>query len=73
MTAEDRLALAAEARERWGDTEAYRRSAERTARSTEDDWARVRAEGEAIEAGFAAGLAAYVRGAIATNADRQER
>lgn len=37
----------AEVQERWGDTDAYRESARRTARYTKDDWIRVRAEGEA--------------------------
>jgi DNA-binding transcriptional MerR regulator len=39
---------AAEARERWGDTDAYKESARRTKGYTKEDWARHRAESEAI-------------------------
>jgi hypothetical protein len=53
---------AEEARERWGDTEAYRQSQERTARYTEQDWAEIKAAAadvssrlaEAMNAGVAA-------------------
>jgi hypothetical protein len=48
----------AEARERWGDTEAYRESSRRTRNYSEDDWATIKAQAEAIEAGFAAALEA---------------
>lgn len=44
---------AAEAKERWGDTEAYRQSAARTKGYSDEDWVRVKGEMEAIEAGFA--------------------
>ena len=37
-----------EARERWGDTDAYRQSQQRTARYTKDDWLRIKAEAEAV-------------------------
>ncbi|MGN6866915.1 MAG: MerR family transcriptional regulator [Solirubrobacteraceae bacterium] len=37
-----------EARERWGDTEAYRESARRTAQYGEPEWAEIRAEADAI-------------------------
>jgi DNA-binding transcriptional MerR regulator len=37
-----------EVRERWGDTEAYKESARRTARYTKQDWARFKAESEDI-------------------------
>src|SRR5690242_6597323 len=36
-----------EARERWGDTDAYRESARRTAAYTKDDWVRIKADGDA--------------------------
>ena len=36
-----------EARERWGDTDAYRESARRTAVYTKDDWVRLKADGDA--------------------------
>ena len=35
-----------EVRERWGDTDAYRQSQQRTASYTKEDWQRIRAEGE---------------------------
>ena len=47
-----------EVRERWGDTEAYRESARRTKRYTQDDWRQIRAEGEGITRGLAAQLEA---------------
>jgi MerR family transcriptional regulator, thiopeptide resistance regulator len=45
-----------EARERWGDTEAYRQSQERAARYTERDWAEIGAESAAINQRLAAAL-----------------
>ncbi|WP_235910284.1 MerR family transcriptional regulator [Deinococcus kurensis] len=42
----------AEARERWGDTDAYRQSAARTARYGAADWARVRAEMDSLTAEY---------------------
>ena len=47
-----------EARERWGDTDAYKESARRTARYTKEDWQRIKAEQDAIEAEFAEAMAA---------------
>ena len=47
-----------EARERWGDTDAYRESARRSARYGEAEWAQIRAESEAVVADFAALLTA---------------
>ncbi len=38
----------AEARERWGDTDAYRESARRTKSYTADDWRRIKAEGDEL-------------------------
>ena len=38
---------AVEVEERWGDTDAYRESAKRTARYTKTDWQRIKAEGQA--------------------------
>jgi DNA-binding transcriptional MerR regulator len=43
-----KAAEAAEAQARWGDTDAWKQSQQRTARLTEDDWARVRADGTAL-------------------------
>jgi len=37
-----------EVKERWGETDAYKESARRTARYTKDDWARFKAESEQI-------------------------
>jgi MerR family transcriptional regulator, thiopeptide resistance regulator len=42
----------AEVQERWGDTDAYRQSAARTARYTPADWQRIRAEMDSITAGY---------------------
>jgi DNA-binding transcriptional MerR regulator len=39
-----------EVKERWGDTDAYKESARRSARYTKDDWARFKAESEDINA-----------------------
>jgi DNA-binding transcriptional MerR regulator len=47
---------AAEAEQRWGDTDAYRESARRTSSYTKDDWLRIRAEADAITASFAAAM-----------------
>jgi MerR family transcriptional regulator, thiopeptide resistance regulator len=49
-------AHAGEARERWGETDAYRQSAQRTAKYTKDDWVRIKAEGAQNVAAFAAAL-----------------
>lgn len=52
----------AEARDRWGDTDAYRESSRRVAGYTRDDWKQIKAEGDAVTRGladrFAAGAAA---------------
>ena len=44
---------AAEAQQRWGDTPQWRQSQERTAGYTKADWARIKAEGDAVNAEFA--------------------
>jgi MerR family transcriptional regulator, thiopeptide resistance regulator len=44
---------AGEARDRWGGTDAYRQSAQRTARYGKDDWVRIKAEGDAVTQRFA--------------------
>ena len=49
-----------EAKERWGSTEAYRESARRTRGYSKEDWAAVKAEGDAINADMAALLDAGV-------------
>src|SRR5699024_5665412 len=49
---------AAEAQERWGDTDAWRQSQQRTARYTKADWARVKAESDEINAAFVAAMQA---------------
>jgi len=49
---------AGEARERWGHTEAYKESARRTKQYRPEDWVRIKAEAEAVEAGLAALLRA---------------
>jgi DNA-binding transcriptional MerR regulator len=47
---------AAEAEQRWGETDAYRESARRTSTYTRDDWLRIRAEADVITASFAAAM-----------------
>jgi DNA-binding transcriptional MerR regulator len=47
-----------EVRERWGETDAYRQSQRRTSSYGKDDWLRLKAEQEAIEARLAAALTA---------------
>ncbi|MER7762951.1 MerR family transcriptional regulator [Streptomyces sp. NPDC097619] len=49
---------AEEAEQRWGDTDAYRESARRTAGYTKADWARIKAEGEELNARLLALMAA---------------
>ena len=51
---EAREKYAEEAKARWGGTDAYRQSAERTAKYTKADWAEVSAQSGAIFEGFAA-------------------
>ena len=43
---------AEEARERWGDTDAYKESQRRTSRYTDDDWVRIKAEAGEIQTGL---------------------
>lgn len=43
-----------EVRERWGETDAYKESARRTARYTKDDWARFKAESDEINSAIIA-------------------
>lgn len=43
-----------EAQERWGDTDGWRQSQERTARYTKDDWVAIKAEGDAVNAALVA-------------------
>ena len=50
----------AEVQERWGETAAYRESKRRTSSYRKEDWLRIEAEGEDVEARFAAALAAGV-------------
>ncbi|HLT84885.1 MAG TPA: MerR family transcriptional regulator [Phototrophicaceae bacterium] len=49
---------AAEAQERWGDTDAWRQSQSRTSRYTKADWEEIKAESEAITTAFVAALQA---------------
>jgi DNA-binding transcriptional MerR regulator len=46
----------AEVRERWGDTDAYRQSRQRTRGYTKEDWVRIKAEGEDLMQRMAAAL-----------------
>ncbi len=47
---------AAEAEQRWGDTDAWRQSQQRTARFTKADWAAVKAQSDEVNAAIAAAL-----------------
>ena len=47
---------AAEAEQRWGDTEAWKQSQSRVAALSKDDWQQVKAETDALEAAFAEAL-----------------
>lgn len=51
---------AAEAEQKWGDTEAWAQSQQRTRAMTKDDWLRVKAEGDDVERRFATALAAGI-------------
>jgi DNA-binding transcriptional MerR regulator len=55
---EDPTQHAEEARERWGDTDAYAQSHARTSSYDKQDWLEVKAEGEDVERRFAEALAA---------------
>jgi hypothetical protein len=50
----------AEAQERWGESDAYRQSQNRTKNYTKDDWLAIKREGEEITQGLAALLTAGV-------------
>ncbi len=58
MSDRDGSGHAAEARERWGDTEAYAESTRRTKSYTDADWKRIRDEQADIEQAFAEAMAA---------------
>lgn len=49
---------AAEAKERWGDTDAWKQSNERTSQFTKSDWVEVKAETDAVEGAVAAAMRA---------------
>ena len=53
MTDMENGPYAAEAKERWGHTDAYKESAKRAKSYSKDDWDRIKDETEAIEQGFA--------------------
>ncbi len=54
----------AEAEERWGESDAYKQSAQRTARYTKQDWENIKSEADAINQKF---LALMAEGAPATD------
>jgi DNA-binding transcriptional MerR regulator len=66
---DDPAQYAAEAEERWGDTDAWAESQRRTRGYTKADWLRVKAEGADVERRFAAALAA---GAPADSAEAMD-
>lgn len=47
---------AEEAQQRWGETDAWKQSQERTAKYTKADWQQVKAEGDALNEAFAAAM-----------------
>jgi len=53
---DDPTQYAAEAEQRWGDTDAYRQSQARASRYTKDDWQRFKAEGEQLTAAMVAAM-----------------
>ncbi|WP_419942063.1 TipAS antibiotic-recognition domain-containing protein [Candidatus Palauibacter sp.] len=64
--------LADEARERWGHTDAWRESVQRTRGYSEDDWARIRAESDQVFEHMAALMADGVRPTSAAAMDLAE-
>ncbi|MEE6281582.1 MerR family transcriptional regulator [Georgenia sunbinii] len=64
---------AAEAQERWGDTEAWRQSQARTSAYTKADWEQVSAESEAINAAFVAAMTAGLPASSPEAMDAAER
>ena len=64
--------LADEARERWGHTDAWRESVQRTRGYSEDDWARIRAESDQVLERIAALMADGVRPTSAAAMDLAE-
>jgi hypothetical protein len=64
---------AEEARQRWGETEAYRESTRRARRYTKEDWARIQAEGEEPVAALAALMRAGARPADPAAREAAER
>jgi hypothetical protein len=73
MENEMRDPYADEARERWGHTDAYKESTRRAKQYKPDDWAKIKAEGESVEAGMAALLAAGEAADGAKAMDQAER
>lgn len=69
----DAEAHEAEARERWGDTEAFRESQRRAKRYTKEDWKRMGAEAEAIVEEFARAAESGVAAADAANIAERHR
>ena len=53
----DHSPYAAEARERWGETDAYKESARRAKKYGKDEWAQIKAAQEGIEAALADAMA----------------
>ncbi|WP_419161625.1 TipAS antibiotic-recognition domain-containing protein [Candidatus Palauibacter sp.] len=64
--------LADEARERWGHTDAWQKSVQRTRGYTEDDWARIRAQSDGVFERMAALMADGVRPTSAAAMDLAE-
>src|SRR5215213_2894419 len=69
---QDPAQYAAEAEERWGDTEAWAQSQRRTSAYTKDDWLRITAEAADVERRFAGALRSGVPADAATALDLAE-
>ena len=69
---EDPTQYAAEAEQRWGDTDAYRESSRRASAYTKEDWVRIRSEGEDLNARMAGALRAGVAPDSAAGMDLAE-
>lgn len=61
--------LAQEAYDRWGETDAWKQSQQRTASYTKEDWERIKAEGDAVNAAYAA---AFDAGLPATSVEAMD-
>jgi len=64
---------ATEAQQRWGDTDAWRQSRERSSRYTKEDWTRIKEETDAVNAAFVAAMEAGLPATSTEAMDAAER